>query len=94
MLVAKSLCKPYPSLLQEEDTKTHFVVLSPSDLNYSTKNVATNIFYSLVLLPYIKDKLEDMDLKLIKEGVRVVAIIFRTYLQPNHWTYITSLGTK
>ena len=41
-----------------------------------------------------KDKLEDMDVSLIKEGVRLVAIIFRTCLQPNRWTYITSLGTK
>ena len=45
-------------------------------------------------LPETKDKLEDMDVSLIKEGVRLVAIIFRTCLQPNRWTYITSFGTK
>ena len=45
-------------------------------------------------LVLIKDKLEDMDVSLIKEGVRLVAIIFRTCLQPNRWTYITSLGPK
>ena len=46
------------------------------------------------VLASAKDKLEDMDVSLIKEGVRLVAIIFRTCLQPNRWTYITSLGTK
>ena len=33
---------------------------------------------------FAKDKLEGMDISLMKEGVRVVAIIFRTCLHPNH----------
>ena len=40
------------------------------------------------------DELEDMDLSLIKGCERVEAVIYRTWLQPNYWTYITFCGTK
>ena len=62
--------------------------------NTIQKELVYLLFIKFFSLGRTKDKLEDMDVSLIKEGVRLVAIIFRTCLQPNRWTYITSLGTK
>ena len=52
-------------------------------------NVYVYVQY-VVVVRTIKDKQEDMDVSLTKEGLQVVAVtIFRTCLQPNHWTCIT-----
>ena len=34
---------------------------------------------------FAKDKLENMDILLTKESIRVVAIFIKTCLQSNHW---------
>ena len=85
--VLKSFATPTPV----KDLFQHLA--TSNDLNRLTED-GLETQRRMYFVRFAKDKLEGMDISLMKEGVRVVAIIFRTCLQPNCWTYITSLGTK